>query len=55
MWGKVACHLGLHHWSEWRPLDPDQPSKQVRICIRCSCMKSNDPADLEMSKVPPQF
>jgi hypothetical protein len=53
MWGKVACLLGLHDWSEWRPLDPEQPSEQVRTCSRCSRTKSNAPPSLGMSKVPP--
>ena len=53
MWGKVACHLGLHDWSEWKPLDPDEPSEQVRICSRCGHMESNTPSDFGMAKYPP--
>jgi hypothetical protein len=56
MWGKVTCFLlGKHDWSEWRPLDPEEPSELVRVCKRCSHMESNASQDFGMSKVPPQF
>jgi hypothetical protein len=42
MWGKVACRFGVHDWSEWKPVDPDDPSKQMRTCARCSRVKFNN-------------
>jgi hypothetical protein len=42
MWGKVACVFGVHHWSEWKPIDPESPSKQIRRCARCPREKFND-------------
>lgn len=24
----LACLFCVHHWSEWKPIDPDDPSKQ---------------------------
>jgi len=42
MWGKVACLLGVHHWSEWKPVDPEDPSKQIRNCTRCGREKFNN-------------
>jgi hypothetical protein len=41
MWGKVACLLGLHEWSDWEVKDPDNPGDQVRTCARCGREKSN--------------
>jgi hypothetical protein len=41
LWGNVACLVGAHDWSDWQVLDPENPSDQVRICARCSRMKSN--------------
>jgi len=41
MWGKMACLVGVHDWSEWEVRDPDQPDDQVRTCARCGRMKSN--------------
>ena len=32
---------GAHDWSDWQVQDPDRPSEQVRICARCSRMKTN--------------
>jgi hypothetical protein len=42
MLGKVACLFGVHHWSEWTPVDPEDPSKQIRDCTRCSRVKFNN-------------
>jgi len=42
MWGKVACRFGVHDWSHWQPVDPDDPSKQIRTCTRCSHVKFNN-------------
>lgn len=41
MWGKMACLVGAHDWSEWEVRDPDRPSEQVRACARCGLMKTN--------------
>jgi beta-glucanase (GH16 family) len=43
MWGKVACLFGVHRWSGWRPVDAGDPSKQIRVCTRCSDVKFNNP------------
>lgn len=32
MWGRVACFLGVHRWSERRPIDPADPPKRIRSC-----------------------
>jgi hypothetical protein len=42
MWAKLACRFGVHDWSGWKPLDPDDPSKQIRTCARCSRVKFNN-------------
>jgi hypothetical protein len=42
MLGIVACLFGVHHWSEWTPVDLEDPSKQVRACTRCSRVKFNN-------------
>jgi hypothetical protein len=42
MWGKLACRFGVHDWSGWKPLDPDDPGKQIRTCDRCSRVKFNN-------------
>jgi hypothetical protein len=44
MWRKVACLIGVHDWSEWRPADSENPSRQLRTCARCQRVKFNDPA-----------
>ena len=41
MWGWMACLAGIHHWSEWKIADQEQPWKQVRTCTRCR-RKSNN-------------
>jgi hypothetical protein len=32
MWGWMARFVGIHHWSEWKVADLEQPWKQVRTC-----------------------
>lgn len=44
MWGRLACHAGLHHWSGWWPVR-DYPCTHVQYCARCGRDKlKNDPA-----------
>jgi hypothetical protein len=54
MWGKVACLFGVHKWSEWKPVDPENPSRQIRSCARCPREKFNDaPAPGRWQDMPP--
>jgi hypothetical protein len=41
MWGWIACLAGIHHWSEWKVADLEQPWKQVRTCTRCRHKSNN--------------
>jgi hypothetical protein len=56
MWGKVACLLGMHDWSEWRPVDPENPRRQIRSCARCPREKFNDASvPIRWQDNPPSF
>ena len=46
MWGKVVCLFGVHHWSEWKPVNPEDPGRQMRTCTCCSRVKYNNGPDI---------
>ena len=53
LWGKAACLIGVHDWSDWEVPDPDRPSEQVKICARCSRTKTNAaPVPIKAWKMP---
>jgi hypothetical protein len=53
LWGRVACLVGAHDWSDWEVRDPDHPDEQVRTCSRCGRMKSNAaPVPIKAWKMP---
>ena len=40
-WGQVACLSGAHDWSGWQVQDAERLDEQVRVCRRCSRVKTN--------------